>query len=196
MLLALALEINGKFDHFRFNFAALQQFTLTNRPGKLISVMLHCNKKPSEDEMAPKKTTPPSPEPIDTALASGVEAMKEGFEKAVKGYDQIVSFGKDNAEAVLKSANAAGKGIESINTEAFAYARKSAEESVAAAKAILSSKSVEEAFELQSAFGKAVFETYVDQLAKFGDMALAATRHAAEPIQARASAFADLVRVA
>ena len=146
--------------------------------------------------MAPKKTTPPSPEPIDTALASGVEAMKEGFEKAVKGYDQISAFGKDNAEAVLKSANAAGKGIESINTEAFAYARKSAEESVAAAKAILSSKSVEEAFELQSAFSKAVFETYVDQLAKFGDMALAATRHAAEPIQARASAFADLVRVA
>jgi phasin family protein len=146
--------------------------------------------------MAPKKSTTPSPEPIDTALASGVDAMKEGFEKAVKGYDQIFAFGKDNAEAVLKSANAAGKGIESINTEAFAYARKSAEESVAAAKAILSSKSVEEAFELQSAFSKAVFETYVDQLAKFGDMALATTRHAAEPIQARASAFADLVRVA
>ena len=53
---------------------------------------------------AKKSTTTQSAEPIDTALASGVEAMKEGFEKAVKGYDQIVAFGKDNAEAVLKSA--------------------------------------------------------------------------------------------
>ena len=146
--------------------------------------------------MAAKKSTNHSAEPIDTALATGVEAMKEGFEKAVKGYDQIVAFGKDNAEAVLKSANAAGKGIESINTEAFAYARKSAEESVAVAKAVLSSKTIEEAFQLQSEFSKAVFESYVDQLAKFGDMALATTRHAAEPIQGRASAFADLVRVA
>ena len=146
--------------------------------------------------MATKKSTNHSAEPIDTALATGVEAMKEGFEKAVKGYDQFVAFGKDNAEAVLKSANAAGKGIESINTEAFAYARKSAEESVAVAKAVLSSKTIEEAFQLQSEFSKAVFESYVDQLAKFGDMALAATRHAAEPIQGRASAFADLVRVA
>jgi phasin family protein len=147
------------------------------RPGKLISVMLQCNKKPSEDQMAAKKSTNHSAEPIDTALATGVEAMKEGFEKAVKGYDQIVAFGKDNAEA-------------------FAYARKSAEESVAVAKAVLSSKTIEEAFQLQSEFSKAVFESYVDQLAKFGDMALATTRHAAEPIRGRASAFADLVRVA
>ena len=96
--------------------------------------------------------------------------MKDGFEKAVKGYDQFISFGKDNAEAMLKSANAAGKGIETINSEVFAYARKSAEESVAAAKAVLSSRTVEEAFQLQSEFSKAVFEAYVDQLAKFGDM--------------------------
>ncbi|HXJ00828.1 MAG TPA: TIGR01841 family phasin [Micropepsaceae bacterium] len=144
--------------------------------------------------MATKKTT--GTEPIETALLTGAEAMKEGFEKAVKGYDQIVSFGKDNAEAVLKSANAAGKGIETINSEVFAYCRKSAEDSVTAAKAVLSSKTVEEAFQLQSEFGKAMFETYVDQLAKFGDMALATARHTAEPLQARVSAFSELVRAA
>ena len=146
--------------------------------------------------MATKKTTTPGTEPIETALLTGAEAMKEGFEKAVKGYDQIISFGKDNAEAVLKSANAAGKGIETINSEVFAYVRKSAEDSVAAAKAVLSSKTVEQAFQLQSEFGKAMFETYVDQLAKFGDMALATARHTAEPLQARVSAFSELVRAA
>ena len=146
--------------------------------------------------MATKKTTHPGAESIETTLLSGAEAVKDGFEKAVKGYDQFVSFGKDNAEAMLKSANAAGKGIETINSEVLAYARKSTEDSVAAAKAVLSSKTVEEAFQLQSEFGKAVFEAYVDQLAKFGDMALATARHSAEPLQARVSAFADLVRAA
>lgn len=146
--------------------------------------------------MATKKTTTQGAESIETALLNGAEAMKDGFEKAVKGYDQFISFGKDNAEAMLKSANAAGKGIESINSEAFAYARKSAEESVAAAKAVFSSKTVEQAFQLQSEFSKAVFESYVDQLAKFGDMALATARHTAEPLQARVTAFAELVRAA
>src|SRR4029077_12962276 len=113
----------------------------------------------ARNQMATKKTTTQSAEPIDTALATGVEAMKEGFEKAVKGYDQIVAFGKDNAEAVLKSANAAGKGIETINSEVFAYVRKSAEDSVTATKAVFSSKTVEQAFQLQSEFGKAMFET-------------------------------------
>jgi len=150
----------------------------------------------SEDQMATQKTTTQSAESSETALLTGAEAMKEGFEQGVKGYDQFISFGKDNAEAMLKSANAAGKGIETINSEVFAYARKSAEESVAAANAVLSSRTVEEAFQLQSEFSKAVFEAYVDQLAKFGDMALATARHNAEPIQARVSAFAELVRAA
>jgi len=146
--------------------------------------------------MATRKTTTQSAEPIETALLTGAEALKDGFEKAVKGYDQIITFGKDNAEAVLKSANAAGKGIETINSEILAYTRKSVEDSVAVGKAVLSSKTIEEAFQLQSEFGKAAFETYVDQLAKFGDMALAVARKSAEPIQSRVSAFTDLVRAA
>jgi phasin family protein len=143
-----------------------------------------------------KKTTPNGAEPIDTAFLSGAEAMKDGFEKAVKGYDQFITFGKDNAEAMMKSANAAGKGVESFNSEVLSFARKSAEDGVTAAKAVLSSKTVEEAFQLQSEFSKQMFETYVDQLAKFGDMALATARNAAEPIQARVTAFAELVRAA
>ena len=122
--------------------------------------------------------------------------MKDGFEKAVKGYDQLVTFGKDNAEAMMKSANAAGKGIETINSEMFAFARKSVEESVTVTKAIMASKSVDEAFQLQSEFGKTLFETYVDELAKFGDMMLATTRDAAAPMQARVAALVDLVRAA
>jgi phasin family protein len=146
--------------------------------------------------MATKKSTTTPPESMDAALHTGAEAMKDGFEKALKSYDHLITFGKDNAEAVVKSANATGKGIETLNSEVLAYARKSVEDSMAAAKAVLSSKTMEEAFQVQSEFGKALFETYVDQLAKFGDMALATARRAAEPLQARASAMTDLVRAA
>ena len=145
--------------------------------------------------MAPKTKSPTNgAETIETALHTGTEAMKDGFEKAVKGYDQFMTFGKDTAEAVIKAANATGKGIETINGEAFAYSRKSIEESIAATKAIMGCKSVDEAIQLQSEFGKTVFEAYVDELAKCGDMALATDKDAATPLQARMTAFAEMVR--
>ena len=106
----------------------------------------------------------------------------------------MVAFGKDTAEAMIKSANAAGKGFETINSEVFSYTRKSIEDSVVATKAIMGSKSVDEAVQLQSEYGKTAFETYVDELAKFQDMALAITKSAATPLQARVSAFVEMVR--
>jgi phasin family protein len=140
------------------------------------------------------KTTTIGAENYENALHTGAEAVKDGFEKAAKGYEQFVTFSKDTAEAVMKSANAAGKGFETFNSEVFAYARKSVEDSVSASKAIMAAKSVDEAIQLQTEFGKTAFETYVDELAKFGDMALALARESAEPLQARISAFASLVR--
>jgi phasin family protein len=142
------------------------------------------------------KTSTNGSENFETALHTGAEAVKDGFEKAAKGYEQFVTFSKDTAEAMLKSANAAGKGFESFNSEVFAYARKSVEDGVSATKAIMAAKSVDEAIQLQTEFGKNAFETYVDELAKFGDMALALARESAEPMQARFSAFASLVRTA
>jgi len=131
---------------------------------------------------------------VESALYSGAEAVKEGFEKAIKGYDQMVAFSKDTAEAVIKSANATGKGFETINSEVFSYTRKSIEDGVVATKAIMASKSVDEAIQLQSEYSKSLFETYVDELAKFQDMALAITKSAATPLQARVSAFVEMVR--
>jgi phasin family protein len=140
------------------------------------------------------KTTTNDAETIETALHGGAEAVTESFEKTVKGYDQFMNFSKGTAEAMVKSASAAGKGIETINGQVLAYARKSIEESVAATKAIMGSKSIKQAIQLQGEFAKTAFETYVDELAKFSDLALAVAKDAATPFQTRAAAFVDLAR--
>ena len=140
------------------------------------------------------KTSTNGADTVESALYTGAEAMKESFERAIKGYDQLFSFGKDTAEAMIKSANAAGKGLETINSEVLSYTRKSVEDGILASKAIMAAKSVNEAIQLQSEYSKAAFETYVDELAKFGDMALAITRSTATPLQARVSAFVEMVR--
>ena len=110
------------------------------------------------------------------------------------GADTVESALYSGAEAMIKSANAAGKGFETLNSEVFSYTRKSIEDGVVATKAIMASKSVDEAIQLQNEYSKSAFETYVDELAKFQDMALAMTKSAATPLQARVAAFVDLVR--
>ena len=144
--------------------------------------------------MAKAKTVKEGADAIETALKTSTEAVKEGFDKAVKGYDQLVSFGKDNAEAVIKSATRAGKGLEAINSEVFAFSRNSVEEGVEVTKAVLAAKSIQEALEIQADYAKAAFETYLAECNKVRELAFSTAKDAAEPLQARATAIADLVQ--
>src|SRR5262245_14526412 len=109
-------------------------------------------------------------EGIETAFKTGTEALKVSFEKAVKNYDQLLGYGKDTVEAYVKSANAAGKGAETLHNEIYAYSKQSIEDSISAAKALLGTKSVHEAFELQTDFAKTAFDAYVSELTKLSEL--------------------------
>ena len=122
------------------------------------------------------------------------ESLKTGFEKAVAGYDNMVGYSKDTAEALIKSATAAGKGVETINNEFYAYAKQSLEDSIAAGKAMLSAKTVHEAIEVQSGFARSAFENYVAELTKFNRLLTATAKDSFAPLEGRAQAWADIVQ--
>lgn len=132
----------------------------------------------------------------ETALENGAAALKTGLEKALKGYDAVVGYNKDTAEAVMKSATTAGKSIESINSEIYSYSKQSIEDSVAATKAVLGSKSVHEAFEFQTDYAKSAFEAYVAELSKISELATAATKETYAPFKGRVQAWLDTVSAA
>lgn len=128
------------------------------------------------------------------AAANGAEALKAGFDKALKNYDLVLAYGKDTAEAVVKSATAAGKGVETLNSELYSYSRQSLEDSITATKAIMGSKSLHEAFEHQSDFAKSAFESYIAGMTRFGELFTATTRDSFAPLQGRAEAWLDVVQ--
>jgi len=146
--------------------------------------------------MATKTKTAAAPEGIETAMKNGADAMKKNFEKAAKGYDKLVSFGKESAEAWVKSANAATKGIEALNGELYAYSRQSIEGSLAATKAMLASKSVHEVFEIQTDFAKTAIDAYLGQMTKVGDIVTSTAKDATAPLQSRFTAFVESVEKA
>ena len=125
---------------------------------------------------------------------AGADALKAGFDKAIAGYDSVVGYGKDTAEAVIKSATVAGKGDETLHNEIYAYAKQSMENSIAAGKAILGAKSVHEAIEVQTDFAKSAFENYVAELTKFNQLFSATAKDSFAPLQGRAQAWVDVVQ--
>ena len=135
-------------------------------------------------------------ETIETAFKTGTEALKSNFDKAVKGYDQMLGFGRETVEAYVKAANVAGKGAETLHNEIYAFSKQSIEDTIAAAKAVMASKSAHEAFELQTGFAKSSFEAYVGQLTKLSELMTATSKESLAPIQGRVQAWVDVVQSA
>ena len=129
----------------------------------------------------------------DTAK-NGAEATKMGFDKAVKGYDQFLGFGKETVEAYTRAANVAAKGAETLHNEIFAWSKQSMEDAIAQTKALMATKSVHEAFELQSDFAKTQFDGYVSQMTKLDEIVVATTKESFAPFQGRVQAWVDSVQ--
>jgi phasin family protein len=112
----------------------------------------------------------------------------------VQGYDQLAAFNKATVEALMQAANAASKGLEAINAEALAFSRQTIEESVAAAKAAIGTKSIQELIELQSDYTKQAFDSYFGEVTKIGDLMASITKEATEPLNSRVAAFVEMVQ--
>lgn len=132
-------------------------------------------------------------ETLDAAFKNGSEAFRTGFEKAAKGYDQFFGYGRETVEAYVKAANVAGKGAEVLHNEIYAYSKQSMEDSVSAAKALFGSKSVHEAFEVQTDFVKSAFDSYVSEITKLSEIMFSTTKEALNPLQGRVQAWVDVV---
>ena len=133
-------------------------------------------------------------ENMEFAMKNGAEAMKNGFEKAVKNYDHFVGYGKETVEAYTKAANVAAKGAETLHNEIFAFSKQSFENTIAQTKALMATKSVHEAIELQSDFAKTQFDGYVSKMTQLGEIVAATTKDSFAPIQGRVQAWVDVMQ--
>lgn len=131
---------------------------------------------------------------VEEFTAEAKKTMEEGVEKMSKGLEDASQFGQQNVEAMVASGKAFAKAAEELNAEVLAYSKKSYEDSMAAAKEMTTVKSVSELFEMQTNFAKTAFEGIVAEATKLNEMYAAATRQAFEPINARFTAAAEIVK--
>ena len=139
-------------------------------------------------------TTKDAAKKVETLAADAQKAATDQFEKIAKSFEDVAAFNQDNFDALVKSSNVAVKAVEEMNAEIVSFSKKSVEEGVAAAKELSAIKTMPELLEKQSAFAKASMDDFMKQAAKFNELAMAAAKDVFEPMNARATAAADLVK--
>ena len=121
--------------------------------------------------------------------AAGIEQtqakMKEGVEKAMKTAEEFVTFGQGNLEAFVKSGQIWAAGVQDLQKQMAATAQASFEETVATFKAMASSKSLKDAFDLQTSVARGAIEKTLAESGKMTDASLKLTEQALAPITAR-----------
>lgn len=127
----------------------------------------------------------------DRLADAGSQAFKETVDKSLAALTDLNGQSKRNMEAVVASVTAATKGAESLGAQALAYAKKSAEDNLAAARSLTSAKSLQEAVELQTAFAKSALDGYLSEVNRWSDTVSATVRESMRPINERVSAAVD-----
>ena len=133
---------------------------------------------------------------VEQFTTAGNKAFKDSVEKSMAAMGEMNTHSKKNLEAVVASVTAATKGAETLGAQAMAFSKSSLEANVAAAKTLASAKSVQEVVELQTAFAKSAFETYMAEMNKMTETVAASLKDSMSPINERVTAFVERVQAA
>jgi phasin family protein len=137
-----------------------------------------------------------------TAETVGFEAIprfdaasyKKSYDKFAEGVSSIADLQKGSIEAFVASAGAFAKGIEKVTKEQTAYFKAAYDDGVATAKAATSSKSVQEAIELNAGYFRGALEKNLSQINKVADLWIETVKESAEPLTDGYSELVDKVQ--
>jgi len=107
----------------------------------------------------------------------------------IKSFEDFQTFGKDGFEVYVASATAMTKGFQAIAQEAAEFSRKSFEKNTQAFEQAVSAKSFEKVVELQQAFAKDAYESFVGEVNKIGEIYATAAKEAYKPFESKFASF-------
>ncbi|HYC03179.1 MAG TPA: phasin family protein [Azospirillaceae bacterium] len=128
---------------------------------------------------------------VDQAVALTKEQVEKVSKQAFQTYDELTAFNKGTVEAVVASSQILAKGFETVSKTWVAFAQSSMEQSVSAAKALMTVKTLREAMDLQAEFARTSFDTLVAETTKVSELSVKVANEAIEPISARVNAAVE-----
>lgn len=142
----------------------------------------------------PKFPTDDATKTLESLTQAGQEQMREHVERTMAAVSEMGAFGKENMEAWIASATVASKGFEALSQHAVAYSKKTMETNMAAAKSMMTAKSVQELMEKQAEFARSSFDAYIAELNKMSELMAGVTKDAIKPLNERFTAVGALIQ--
>jgi phasin family protein len=91
--------------------------------------------------------------------------------------------GQAAMDMTLNALGVWSKGVQAIASEVIDYAKKSAESSAQAWEKLIGANSLESAFEVQSQYARTVYQEFVAETAKLGELYVEFAREAYAPLR-------------
>jgi phasin family protein len=120
--------------------------------------------------------------PIRPMLGIGNRFAGKG-QKMMNNFDEMQKMSKDNMDMAMASFGSFSKGFQAIAAEMADYQKKSFEEGSAAVEKLVSSKSLDKAFEAQADYVKTAYEGFVGEMTKIGEMVTDMSKDAYKPYE-------------
>lgn len=122
---------------------------------------------------------------VEQAVAATKEQVEKASTAALKGYDEFATMNKTSLDAYVKSSNIVAKGLEDMGKAYFAFAQTAAESNVAAAKKLMTAKTINDVVDIQSEVARTSFDSWVAESTKISEMGMKVANEAFEPIQSQ-----------
>ena len=132
----------------------------------------------------------------EKAQAAGAKAFRDVADKSAASLGELNVEGKKNLEAVVASAAAAQKGVETLSAQSVAFSRKTWEDGVAAAQSMTQARSIQELLELQTTWAKSATEAYLAEVTRATDVLTASVKNSFKPINERVTASVEKFQAA
>jgi len=132
----------------------------------------------------------------EQAQAAGAKAFRDVADKSAAGISELNAQGKQNLEALVASAAAAQKGVETLSAQSVAFTKKSWEDATAAAQSISQARSIQELLELQTTWAKSASEAWLAEVTKATDVMTASVKDSFKPINERVTASVEKFQAA
>ena len=162
-----------------------------------------------QDVLAPvEAAVNASKETVEAVMKAGTDAYAKQYEQGVsmtkdhvektsammfKNYDELVAMNKANIDAVVATTTTFAKGFETLTKELMGFAQGNVESGMATTKQLLGAKNLQELMDLQSEYGRTLFDSCVAESAKIAEMSMKTANEAFAPIQERVQVTVETV---
>lgn len=101
----------------------------------------------------------------------------------IKNFEDIQKLGQTNVDSAMKFLGEWNKSWQAIAAEVNDYTKRSFEEGSSTLEKLMSSKSVEQAVEIQTSYAKRAYDDYMQQVSKIGGMYASMAKEAYKPVE-------------